>query len=44
VQLDQSKYNESSATIKWNEYGFMFVDFSSFFFLDQSFVFPLHVE
>jgi len=44
VQLDQSKYNESSATSKWNEYGFMLVDFFSLFFLVQSFVFPLHVK
>jgi hypothetical protein len=35
VQLDQSKYNESSATIKWDEYGFMLVDFFSLIvFLD----------
>lgn len=45
VQLDESKYNESSSTTKWDKYGFMLVDFFSLIiFLDQSFVFPLHVE
>ncbi len=36
VQLDQNKYNESSSRIKWDEYGFMLVDFSSLILiLDQ---------
>jgi len=38
-------YNESNATIKQDEYGFTFVNFSSLIPIsNQSFVFPIHVE
>jgi len=45
VQLDQSKYNESSATIKWDEYSFMLCRlFFPYCFFRLINVFLLHVE